>query len=295
MKERYQVLDGFWLKIIAFLTMTIDHIGLFMIDQFSTPDFTNSMYLTGYIFRLIGRIAFPIFILLLVEGLRHSHDVKKYLARLGIMAGVLLIIQIILFYNYSTAIGTNPFVDLFLSGLFIYGVTQKGYKRLLIIFPLLAYGLSFGVHLFEGFANGTVFWLPEYLRTSYSIYGFLMAIGFYFSYKIASLASKRTVEHMDLSMEEFEKGKTYRSLANTIICSFLLVLNLLFWGLSYLSKAFDFINMAQQSYSVLAVIVIAMYNGYRGYNKKWFEYGSYLYFPLHILIIFIIFGLTFGF
>ena len=40
-----------------------------------------------------------------------------------------------------------------------------------------------------------------------------------------------------------------------------------------------------QLYAIISGAFILLYNGYRGYNKKWFQYGSYLYYPLHIAII----------
>ena len=48
-----------------------------------------------------------------------------------------------------------------------------------------------------------------------------------------------------------------------------------------------------QLFAILAGVFILLYSGLRGYNKKWFQYGSYIYYLLHMLIIGVIFYLIF--
>ncbi|WP_461812080.1 TraX family protein [Faecalimonas sp.] len=66
-------LNSFQLKIIAVITMIIDHVGLFFFPQYT-------------IFRIIGRISFPIFAFLVVEGFYHTSNILKYMLRLGVFA-----------------------------------------------------------------------------------------------------------------------------------------------------------------------------------------------------------------
>ena len=70
-------MNGFWLKIIAMIAMLIDHSAAILLP-YDTPLYD--------ICRSIGRLAFPIFCFLLVEGFLHTGNVKKYLVRLGIFA-----------------------------------------------------------------------------------------------------------------------------------------------------------------------------------------------------------------
>lgn len=76
--------SGTTLKLIACITMLIDHIGASCIEaRYGTAE-NCPAGLTEFdlVLRLIGRLAFPIFCFLLVEGFLHTHDVKKYIQRL---------------------------------------------------------------------------------------------------------------------------------------------------------------------------------------------------------------------
>ena len=77
------------LKIIAIITMLIDHIGASVLYRYMVVNHVYADYLLIYqIMRVIGRISFPIFIFLLVEGLYHTRNVWKYLLRLLIFCFV---------------------------------------------------------------------------------------------------------------------------------------------------------------------------------------------------------------
>ncbi|RPA58673.1 hypothetical protein EF384_07215 [Aerococcus agrisoli] len=84
-------ISGSTLKWIAMITMIIDHfaVGIFIpmmeAGQLSTFDY-SSVYTAYTISRAIGRLAFPIFCFLLVEGFFYTSNVKKYAIRLGIFA-----------------------------------------------------------------------------------------------------------------------------------------------------------------------------------------------------------------
>lgn len=65
-------MSSFMLKCIAMLTMIIDHVGMVFYPEYR-------------ILRIIGRISFPIFCFLLVEGFFHTRNVYKYLGRLLLM------------------------------------------------------------------------------------------------------------------------------------------------------------------------------------------------------------------
>ena len=89
--EKFRILSGSVLKLIAIILMLIDHTGLMILYNY--PATTATLFHFGgidyswyRIFRDIGRAAFPIFCFLLVEGFIHTHDVKKYAQRLFLFA-----------------------------------------------------------------------------------------------------------------------------------------------------------------------------------------------------------------
>lgn len=154
-------MSSFELKIIAIITMLIDHIGA----VFLTPNTTSYL-----IFRSIGRLAFPIFVFLLVEGFHHTRDAKKYLTRLGIFALISEIPFDLAFYGGFYMGHQNIFFTLFLGFLLIMLMKEVEIKLpknvivinvinalLVIVFCIIAF----------------------YLQTDYNFLGILLITAFY--------------------------------------------------------------------------------------------------------------------
>lgn len=96
-----QLLSRDKIKIIALLSMLLDHIGAFIIYPMYVnacmvngvemmgelvPNNARIIYLIYMVCRIIGRLAFPIFSFMIVEGFLHTHNLRKYLCRLFLFA-----------------------------------------------------------------------------------------------------------------------------------------------------------------------------------------------------------------
>ena len=127
--ERWRVLSGSWLKVIAMVSMAIDHLSayLFRFD----PDFTVALFTVGnkqvswyFLMRCIGRLAFPLFAFLLVEGFLHTHDRWKYGRNLLVFALLSEIPYDLVRRGSLFAGGQNVFFTLFLGFLALYAVER---------------------------------------------------------------------------------------------------------------------------------------------------------------------------
>lgn len=65
------------LKLMACITMLLDHLGYAFIHQ---------PYGLYALLRIVGRLSFPIYCFLITEGVSHTKNPVKYLLRLGILA-----------------------------------------------------------------------------------------------------------------------------------------------------------------------------------------------------------------
>ena len=221
------------LKWIALITMTIDHIGFFLISS------DASLYLTS---RVIGRIAFPIFAFMIAQGFIHTKNRMNYALRLLIFGIIVEAIFLSIYFLTSINYSIIPF---------------PGSYPLSIVWSLIAglLGLIF-IHSKDRFLYFLV--LPLLIASyflQYSFYGFLMIIIFGLSLPI-------------------DKKINYVSL---------LTLLYVFYPLAF-GADFTELNTIQL-FALFAMGLLYLYNGQKGKGHK---YLFYIYYPLHIVILFII-------
>ncbi len=75
--------DGFTLKWIAAITMLIDHLAVGLLFPY-VKGAQEGLFVLYMVLRGVGRLAFPLYAFLLVEGLIHTHSRIRYLLRLGL-------------------------------------------------------------------------------------------------------------------------------------------------------------------------------------------------------------------
>jgi hypothetical protein len=242
-------LTGSALKWIAIVTMFLDHVGatLALSWYYQAPD--HARYELYGTLRVIGRIAFPIFCFLLVEGFCHTRNRGKYAARLGLFA-IVAEIPFDIAFNYPqnglVEWGSqNVFFTLFL-GLIALCLWKALADRLppqaqfaAVILPgILCYGAA------------------EALSTDYSGFGVLL---------IAALGVGRGLPDEGRQEPEWKRRYLQAALGSLAI-------------LYYCWSRDNWIEI----YAILGLVLTLFYNGQRGRGGKWFFYGFY---PVHLLIL----------
>ena len=286
------ILSNFWLKVIALLTMTLDHVG-FLIENYN--------YDLSLAFRYVGRLALPLFCFMIVEGAIHTKSFKKYALRLGIMASLIsigiLVSDTVPFFKengFSMRSEGVIFLDLLLGATAAYCLRQKKwYIKLLAILPL-AYGIaSFIATALESCGcHGHILWFPYFMRTQYGWYAILMCFLFYFAIPLANIFVSYLSGLTGIDKENYKGSNIERNSINIISVIMLAVATLAFYGCGVLMpNKYVFWMQDVQLFAIVSGAFILLYNGLRGYNKKWFQYGSYLYYPLHMAILYLIFSL----
>ncbi len=220
------------LKLIAIISMTIDHVGLYLVDQGSV---------WHMVLRSIGRIAFPLFAFFVAEGFHHTRNVRNYFLRLFVFA---VTIEIGVF-AYFLATGDN-------------------YLFKANIFWVLVFGLLSLVILKSGK------WYLEIIIVAMLAVSELLAIGGYGAYGILLIIVFGCSRDISLRIMYF------------------MIINLFFIDIPLwtLIGHEEFVKYPwEQWFSLLALVPIYMYNGTLGRTNKWF---FYLYYPIHLAVIFII-------
>ena len=289
------VISNFILKIIALIFMTIDHVGVFLPS--SPLQFT---------FRVLGKIALPIFIYTTLEGCKKTKDIKKYMLRLGVMSILMyiaiVIAQLVLYFNNGYLLVFQNIFFTLLNLVFIYYlffVNKNKNKRRMVILPILIFIGSYIFFLLRinGISEFISSIFVDGLTTMYALEAPIMFVGALLGIYIYEFIVKKRLNNDETLVNEFLCSKKAQLSRNIIMCLSIALVSLIMYSFTYENiPSFTFGNACiYNTYFIICFPFILLYNGKRGFNNKIVNGAFYLYYPLHIGIIALIFILIGGF
>lgn len=216
-------MTSFIIKMIAIVTMVIDHIGYFLVSP------ANPMY---YTLRSIGRVSFVLFAFLVTEGLAHTRNKERYIATLiGSGFGLSLL------WNLLAVDLPNVFYTLGFGALAIY-LMQSTRNYILKITSVIAMCA-----------------IAEMLGSDYGAYGILIIV----SIEVAKMLTNNV-----------------RILA--------IILGAVFYAIITDQSGQNSIQL----YGLIAYVIMLFYNGRRGWYHPKYKYGFYVFYPVHLYLIYLV-------
>lgn len=252
------------LHIIAMVLMFCDHLCMTLLG--------NQMWL-----HYIGRIAYPIFAFMLVEGFRHTGNLKKYFLRMIIFA---LISEIPFDFmcggTWFFPTQQNVMFTFLISMLLMLLMEQpKKIKKKAGKYIVFAITAIFA--LLIGFIVGTI------TMVDYFGGGIVMVLCFYLfqgdrilSFKIEY--KKGWIRYLVIWINRIAQAYLVWQICNEMIGG--LCANITIFG-----KTFE---VVVEAFGIFAMIPIWLYNGEKGIKSKPFKYCCYAFYPAHILILVIL-------
>ena len=261
------------LRIVACVCMLLDHIGYCFGKRWP---FLEPL-------RWIGRIAFPLYVFLIVNGFRHTSNRFRYALRLAIFAVIsqvpfalmchrkelltairLLLSEPLTLLTHPASIGTlNVFVTLLLALLTVWATDEMRkhrFTKYVCFLPTLA---VFAVYYFG------------LLKSDYGAKGILLAMVFYLfdgKYILTTLGMLCAIYHSYLIQFGFLLLRTLQGRPYTVDTPTK-------WELI-------------QLFSLLSLVFIFLYNGKKGNlptskaGAKAVQLGFYLFYPVHMLLLY---------
>ena len=289
------VISNFILKIIALIFMTIDHVGVFLPS--SPLQFT---------FRVLGKIALPIFIYTTLEGCKKTKDIKKYMLRLGVMSIfmyiAIVIAQLVLYFNNGYLLVFQNIFFTLLNLVFVYYlffVNKNKNKRRMVILPILIFIGSYIFFLLRinGISELISPIFVDGVTTMYGLEAPIMFVGALLGIYIYEEIVRKRLNNDETLVNEFLCSKKAQLSRNIIMCLSIALVSLIMYSFTYENiPSFTFGNTCvYNTYFIICFPFILLYNGKRGFNNKIVNGAFYLYYPLHIGIIALIFILIGGF
>ena len=243
---KYKILNGNTLKIIAAISMLIDHIGLlfFPFDG---------------IFRIFGRLAFPIFAFMIAESAKYTRNRKRHFL---MMFSLAVICQLVYFIFDSGSLYMCIIVTFSISTLLIYAL--QNFKRTLFSKNSVKFDKALSGCIFFGGILAT-FVLNSIITIDYGFIGCVAPVA---------------VSLFDFNDTDApEKYKKLDKLEYKLVCFTVPLIALIISNM--MRKVF--IIPYTQVFSLLAIPLLLLYSGKRGSARL--KYFFYIFYPVHLAIL----------
>lgn len=241
-KNNFGFLNGNTLKLIACITMLIDHVGLILFPQFA-------------IFRILGRISFPLFAFMIAEGCRYTKNkLKHFLMIFGL--GILCQLAYVVTDVESGLSYMNILITFSFSILMIYCL--QNFKKQILDENKSAVRIALSALLFVASVCG-VYAFERFIDLDYGFFGALLPVFV-------------SIFMFDPQIDTAVQKKLDRNLVHVICLA--LGLALLFFESQNTFKY----------YHLISIIPLLFYSGRKGkLNTKYF---FYIFYPAHLLVIY---------
>lgn len=228
-------LSGNALKIIGAVTMFIDHTGVLFFPEI-------------ILFRVIGRLSFPIFAYLIAEGCRHTKNLLKYFLNLSIFGGLF---QFVYFF-FTGSCHMNIFITYAISLPMIYALQH------------LKSSLKDKRYLHVASAS---FYLAASTVFAY-IFHSTFSVDYGFAGSLVPFASSICMSR-DATLCESTRRREH-------------LMSVFFCGISLVCLAYPFKDV--QIFGLTALPMLAAYSGERG--KSNLKNFFYVFYPAHLVILY---------
>ena len=199
----------------------------------------------------IGRLAFPIYAFMIVEGYFNTKNLKKYVLRL-------LVFAIVSEIPFNIAMGSRLFYPI--------------HQNVLWSF-LIAIGL---IHWNENFKENKV-WKRIVVGASTIVIAYIGGIITFVDFYNAGLLMVLTFY--------FFRGKKWWHYICQLLCMWYINMEIL-GGYGYEVEIFGTIQfITRQGFALFALIPIWLYKGKQGHHSKVWKYVRYGFYPLHLLFL----------
>ena len=253
MGDRARGLDATQLKYLACGAMVIDHIGMLFSPMAAVAGPGDLLF---YLFRYVGRLAFPIFAYFTAEGCRKTGNSRRYLLRLGLFGAFTHIVA----FGATGGQSGSVIATFFLSALGIWFyrlLRERGLPAVPALLPALALAV-FGqlAHVDYGSAGvcavTALYLCGEHPRRKLLCLSAAMAATYLIHYPL----------EIFFQYEMWLGFHTYLPWLRSFFLPFSLLYTLCSWT---------------------ALPLLSLYNGQRGSGSRWFFYWFY---PLHMAVLY---------